>query len=109
MTEAALQAVRAAMGSVRVATASNKVYKDECVFSFASALSEGGLYINLQTFQAVGEKFLELDSHRSGCTLYLHKKQREVCCRKREGERRTWQGKWEVQRREGSQACRRLG
>lgn len=81
MSEQALQAVRAAMGAVRVASPSDKVYKDECVFSFASALSEGGLYINLQTFQAVGEKFLELDSHRSDCALYLHKKQREVCRR----------------------------
>ena len=37
--------------SARVPSNSNQVYKDECMFSFTTPESEGGLYMNLQSFQ----------------------------------------------------------
>ncbi|KAK9828649.1 hypothetical protein WJX72_001313 [[Myrmecia] bisecta] len=76
--EAALDAVRAAMRSVRVPGHHDKVYKDECSFSFDTPLSAGGLYLNLATWQACGEEFLPLDHQRTGNSLYLHEKWHKV-------------------------------
>lgn len=51
------------------------VHKEECVFSFDNAFTkDGGLYINLSTFVAVGKEFLSLDMKRSKVEeqLYLN-------------------------------------
>jgi hypothetical protein len=42
----------AAVAGLRKPTVHDKVYKDECMFSFDRPESEGGLYLNLRTFQA---------------------------------------------------------
>lgn len=49
--EGVLQAVRAAMRGLKVAGPHDRVYKDECAFSFDTPESPGGLYVNLTTFQ----------------------------------------------------------
>ena len=56
----------------------DKVYKDECMFSFATPLSEGGLYLNLRTLQAYSEEFLETDFNRNNFPLYLHETHTKV-------------------------------
>lgn len=48
-----------------------QVYKDECMFSFATPLSTGGLYVNLATWQAYSAAFVGLDHERTGNALYL--------------------------------------
>ena len=50
----ALDAVRAHMRGLRPPGHHEKVFKDECMFSFSSPESPGGLYINLKTFQVHG-------------------------------------------------------
>lgn len=67
-----LDLVRSHMSQVKVPSHSDKVYKDECAFSFATSVSQGGLYINLATFQAYAAEWLELDHSRTGQVLYLH-------------------------------------
>jgi hypothetical protein len=79
--EATLEAVRAHMRSVKVPDHFDKVYKDECMFCFATAESPGGLYVNLSTHQACDQQHLELDMQRSGPALYLHQMARRVGCR----------------------------
>eukprot|EP00227_Mantoniella_beaufortii_P012729 CAMPEP_0197579800 /NCGR_PEP_ID=MMETSP1326-20131121/3720_1 /TAXON_ID=1155430 /ORGANISM="Genus nov. species nov., Strain RCC2288" /LENGTH=630 /DNA_ID=CAMNT_0043143357 /DNA_START=223 /DNA_END=2111 /DNA_ORIENTATION=+ len=74
MDQAVLGAVRAGMMAVRVPTAYEKVFKDECVFSFDSPFSPGGLYINLASFHGLGHDYLALDHERTGNALYLHQK-----------------------------------
>eukprot|EP00197_Chlamydomonas_leiostraca_P007360 CAMPEP_0202873002 /NCGR_PEP_ID=MMETSP1391-20130828/22444_1 /ASSEMBLY_ACC=CAM_ASM_000867 /TAXON_ID=1034604 /ORGANISM="Chlamydomonas leiostraca, Strain SAG 11-49" /LENGTH=99 /DNA_ID=CAMNT_0049554155 /DNA_START=51 /DNA_END=347 /DNA_ORIENTATION=+ len=74
LDEATLALVRAHMRNVKVPSHGDKVYKDECMFSYDTPESPGGLYINLTTFQAYGEEFLGLDHQRSGGRLYLHEK-----------------------------------
>lgn len=69
-----LDLVRSAMGTVRVPGPTDKVYKDECGFSFATPDSQGGLYINLATFQAFSEEWVDLDQRRTGQVLYLHER-----------------------------------
>ena len=78
--EAALEVVRAAMkqAPVRTPQSHDRVYKEECMFSFDTALSPGGLYLNLATWQSFSEKFLALDRERTGNRLYLHEKAHKV-------------------------------
>lgn len=74
--EGSLEAVRYAMRhkAPRAPSAHDRVYKDECMFSFDTALSPGGLFINLNTWQAFGTDYVALDVERSGNSLYLHEK-----------------------------------
>lgn len=78
MDESVLDQVRAHMRAVRTPTHYDRVYKDECMFCFATAESPGGLYINLTTHQAFDEEHLSLDQERSGAGLYLHQQARRV-------------------------------
>jgi hypothetical protein len=41
----------ALLTGLRKPTHADKVYRDECMFSFDTPFSEGGLYLNLSTFQ----------------------------------------------------------
>ncbi|KAK9833553.1 hypothetical protein WJX81_005633 [Elliptochloris bilobata] len=69
-----LEVVRAAMRASppRVPGPVDRVYKDECAFSFDTPLSPGGLFVNLASWQAYGTTYVELDHQRTGCRLYLH-------------------------------------
>lgn len=72
-----LATIASLASTTRVPKGHDLVFKDECVFSFRSPL-DGGVYVNLQTFQAVSAKFLDLDNQRSGNQLYLFQKWTEV-------------------------------
>eukprot|EP00959_Pyramimonas_sp_CCMP1952_P464436 9486612-Pyramimonas_sp.AAC.2 len=71
ISEDVLNLVRAAMRQVRVPGAFDKVYKDECGFSFDTPFSSGGLYVNLVSLQGFGADFVALDHQKSGNALYL--------------------------------------
>ncbi|RYH07438.1 hypothetical protein EON65_41770 [archaeon] len=73
-----LPIIRSQMSSIRMPTPHSHVYKDECVYSFDTPYYETGLYLNLLTMQGVGERFLALDSQRTGCKLYLYQRWRKV-------------------------------
>ncbi|GBF95360.1 ubiquitin carboxyl-terminal hydrolase [Raphidocelis subcapitata] len=72
--EAVLARVRAGMRGLSPPGHHTKVYKEECMYSFDTPFSAGGLYVNLKTFQGVGSDFLDLDHEKGGAptTLYLH-------------------------------------
>lgn len=53
------------MRAVRTPTHYDRVYKDECMFCFATAESPGGLYINLTTHQVGARQWL----HNCVCSL----------------------------------------
>eukprot|EP00392_Amoebophrya_sp_AT5.2_P008980 g9008.t1 len=77
--EDVLAKVRQGMKQVKVPTAGNKVYKDECCYSFDSPFSPSGLFVNLQTWFSCGERFLATDSVRSNSNLlYLKLKYTKV-------------------------------
>lgn len=73
-----LRFLRQEMSKMKVASLRDKVYKDECVYSFDSPYSETGLYVNTKTFSGVGEDYLSIDSSRSNCSVYLHEKWEQV-------------------------------
>lgn len=51
VSEDILQKVRVAMRGLKAPGFGDRVYKDECMFTFDTPESPGGLYINLHTFQ----------------------------------------------------------
>ena len=57
---------------MRVPAHYDRVYKDECQFSFDTPLSSNGLYINMDSWQAFGHEYVAIDSKKSGQQLYLH-------------------------------------
>jgi ubiquitin carboxyl-terminal hydrolase 5/13 len=72
VSEELMGSVRKQMSTVRVPAHYDRVYKDECQFSFDTPLSANGLYINLNSWQAFGQEYVEIDSKRSGQQLYVH-------------------------------------
>lgn len=59
------------MPSARVPTNRDRVYKDECMFSFDTPESPGGLFTSLTTWQSFGADYVDLDFTRNGNPLYL--------------------------------------
>lgn len=59
-----------------IARTGDRVYRDECVLSFDSALSPDGLYTNLATFLSYGAPFrrFDPDARRNGTAVYLHQR-----------------------------------
>ncbi|GAX82603.1 hypothetical protein CEUSTIGMA_g10029.t1 [Chlamydomonas eustigma] len=76
--ESTLSAIRASMGGLQPPGNYQMVYKDECMFSFESPESEGGLFINLRTFQGFSEHYALMDHTKSGNALYLHEKWKKI-------------------------------
>uniref|UniRef100_A0A6V2MYT4 Uncharacterized protein n=1 Tax=Emiliania huxleyi TaxID=2903 RepID=A0A6V2MYT4_EMIHU len=60
------------------ATEYDKVYNDECVLSFDSPFSPGGLYVSLRTYLGFGAQHVQAASMRSGETLYVHLQKRRT-------------------------------
>ena len=76
--EATLEKVRAGMRAIKVASAYDKVYNDECVLSFDTPFSPEGLYVSLSSFQGYGQRHVMLDHERTGNALYIHSKWTKV-------------------------------
>ncbi|KAG7402064.1 Ubiquitin carboxyl-terminal hydrolase 13 [Phytophthora boehmeriae] len=85
MAEVSLR-LEAAAAHVRIARASDRVYRDECVLSFDSALSPSGLYTNLRSFLSYGASSLRFDrsgvvdalTDAVGAAIYLHQQHKRV-------------------------------
>lgn len=55
----------------RVATAYDKVYKDECAYSYDTTESADGLFLCLKTFVAVSRQYLAVHADKTNSHLYL--------------------------------------
>ncbi|XP_077509583.1 ubiquitin specific protease 5 isoform X1 [Amblyomma americanum] len=62
------------LGRIRTPGQGDKIYKDECVFSFDTPESEGGLYVCLNTFLGFSRKHVEKRYAKTGNAVYLHLK-----------------------------------
>uniref|UniRef100_A0A2S2NUA3 Ubiquitin carboxyl-terminal hydrolase n=1 Tax=Schizaphis graminum TaxID=13262 RepID=A0A2S2NUA3_SCHGA len=56
----------------RVPKENDRVYKDECIYSFDSPDYEKGLFICLKTFAGFGIDHVERFHRKSGCSVFLH-------------------------------------
>ncbi|KAI1301360.1 Ubiquitin carboxyl-terminal hydrolase 5 [Halotydeus destructor] len=57
---------------IRTPIMGEKIYKDECVFSFDTPESADGLYVCLKTFLGFGRAFVEMHHQRTSNAVYLH-------------------------------------
>lgn len=73
-------AIGALLDSVRTPKHFDKVFKDECAFTFDTPFSEGGLCVNLKTWLGVSVDSVDLDIQRNGGkgAVYLVQKFRRV-------------------------------
>jgi ubiquitin carboxyl-terminal hydrolase 5/13 len=60
------------LDSIKIPTGSNKVYKDECVFSFDNPETDTGLYVGLKSFVGLGRDHVERHFRKTGEAVYLH-------------------------------------
>ena len=84
MDEALLCRVRSHLASVRVPSNYDKVYKDECMYSFATPESEHGLFVNMANWHGVGARFLDIDNAKTGNVLYYNEQHRRIPLSKQE-------------------------
>lgn len=59
---------------IKVVGPYDKVFKEECIFSFDTPESEDGLYICMKTFEAVSSDFIDYYFERYKHAVYLHHK-----------------------------------
>ncbi|XP_067897573.1 ubiquitin carboxyl-terminal hydrolase 13 isoform X1 [Heterodontus francisci] len=62
------------MPTIRVPRSGDRVYKNECAFSFDYPESEGGLYVCMSTFLGFGREHVERHYRKTGQCVYMHLK-----------------------------------
>lgn len=72
VSEQDLDLIRRQMSSVRAPSHYDRVYKDECQYSYDTPFSTKGLYISLHSWQGFGHDYVDIDAKRRGQQLYLH-------------------------------------
>ncbi|XP_006818005.1 ubiquitin carboxyl-terminal hydrolase 5-like [Saccoglossus kowalevskii] len=71
---AAVEVLHAFQDSIKVPQGGEKIFKDECCFSFDSPESENGLYICMKTFLGFGKDHVLRHFNKTGNSIYLHLK-----------------------------------
>ncbi|XP_044473873.1 ubiquitin carboxyl-terminal hydrolase 14-like isoform X2 [Mangifera indica] len=67
--------LRSNLSRVRIPEPTNRIFKRECCISFDTPRSEGGLFIDLNTFLAYGKDYVGWNFEKNGNPVYLHIKQ----------------------------------
>ncbi|KAK9085041.1 hypothetical protein Sjap_025452 [Stephania japonica] len=67
--------LRSHLSRVRIPEPTNRVYKQECCISFDNPRSEGGLFIDMNSFLAFGKDYVVWNYEKSRNPVYLHVKQ----------------------------------
>ncbi|XP_057474093.1 ubiquitin carboxyl-terminal hydrolase 14-like isoform X2 [Actinidia eriantha] len=70
-----MELLRANLSRVRIPEPTNRIYKQECCISFDSPKSEGGLFIDMNTFLAFGKDCVGWNFEKTGNPVYLHIRQ----------------------------------
>eukprot|EP01118_Nematostelium_gracile_P005226 TRINITY_DN1635_c0_g1_i1.p1 TRINITY_DN1635_c0_g1~~TRINITY_DN1635_c0_g1_i1.p1 ORF type:complete len:838 (-),score=281.18 TRINITY_DN1635_c0_g1_i1:110-2623(-) len=60
------------LDQIRIPNSSSRIYKDECCFSFTTPESEGGLFVDLNSFLGFSKEYALLNTQKTGHKLYLH-------------------------------------
>ncbi|XP_047138707.1 ubiquitin carboxyl-terminal hydrolase 5 isoform X1 [Hydra vulgaris] len=64
--------------SFTIPSSGDKIYKEECVYCFDSAISDGGLYVCLSTLWSTCRRHLHIHVRKKEKTVFLHLKKIEV-------------------------------
>ncbi|KAL6199239.1 hypothetical protein ACLB2K_029025 [Fragaria x ananassa] len=70
--------LRSNLSRVRIPEPTNRIYKQECCVSFDTPRSEGGLFVDMNTFLAFGKDYIGWHYEKTGNPVYLHIKQNKV-------------------------------
>ncbi|KAL4312415.1 hypothetical protein GQ457_01G049530 [Hibiscus cannabinus] len=70
-----MELLRSNLSRVRIPEPTNRIYKQECCLSFDSPRSEGGLFVDMNTFLAFGKDHVVWNYEKTGNPVYLHIKQ----------------------------------
>ncbi|KAE8672069.1 Ubiquitin carboxyl-terminal hydrolase 14 [Hibiscus syriacus] len=70
-----MELLRSNLSRVRIPEPTNRIYKQECCLSFDSPRSEGGLFVDMNTFLAFGKDHVAWNYEKTGNPVYLHIKQ----------------------------------
>ncbi|KAM1256554.1 hypothetical protein PS2_030460 [Malus domestica] len=70
--------LRSNLSRVRIPEPTNRIYKQECCISFDTPRSEGGLFVDMNTFLAFGKDCVAWNYEKTGNPVYLHIKQTKV-------------------------------
>ncbi|KAF7035535.1 hypothetical protein CFC21_046392 [Triticum aestivum] len=68
--------LRANLHKVRIPEPTNRIHKDECCVSFDTPRSEGGLYVDMNSFLGFGREHVAWNFEKSENPVYLHIVQR---------------------------------
>ncbi|KAI3702917.1 hypothetical protein L6452_28671 [Arctium lappa] len=70
-----MELLRTNLSKVRIPEPTNRIYKQECCISFDTPKSEGGLFVDMNTFLAFGKDYVGWNFAKTGNPVYLHIKQ----------------------------------
>ncbi|KAF8414013.1 hypothetical protein HHK36_002011 [Tetracentron sinense] len=70
-----MELLRSNLSRVRIPEPTNRIYKQECCISFDTPRSEGGLFIDMNSFLAFGKDCVGWNFEKTGNPVYLHIKQ----------------------------------
>ncbi|KAK6946790.1 Zinc finger, UBP-type [Dillenia turbinata] len=71
----AMDLLRSNLSRVRIPEPTNRIYKQECCVSFDTPRSEGGLFVDMNTFLAFGKDSVGWNYEKTRNPVYLHIKQ----------------------------------
>jgi len=67
-----MEKIRSHFSKIRIPKGGDRVYKDECLYSYDTPESESGLYVCLNTFLGWSREHVEKYSQRTGNCVFLH-------------------------------------
>ncbi|XP_060191022.1 ubiquitin carboxyl-terminal hydrolase 14 isoform X2 [Lycium barbarum] len=67
-----MEVLRSNLSRVRIPEPTTRVYKHECCISFDTPKSEGGLFVDMNTFLAFGRDYVGWNYEKTGNPVYLH-------------------------------------
>jgi ubiquitin carboxyl-terminal hydrolase 5/13 len=73
-----LPVIRGELSKLKIPGTHDKVYNDECMFSFDSPFSDTGLYVNMSTLFGYGADYYLADAVKSNCRLYVYEKWTQI-------------------------------
>ncbi|XP_010544251.1 PREDICTED: ubiquitin carboxyl-terminal hydrolase 14 isoform X1 [Tarenaya hassleriana] len=70
-----MELLRSNLSRVRIPEPTNRIYKHECCVTFDTPRSEGGLFVDMNSFLAFGRDCVTWNYEKTGNPVYLHIKQ----------------------------------
>ncbi|XP_073118725.1 ubiquitin carboxyl-terminal hydrolase 14 [Henckelia pumila] len=67
--------LRSYLSRVRIPEPTNRIYKEECCISYDTPKSDGGLFVDMNSFLAFGKDYVGWNYEKSGNPVYLHIKE----------------------------------